>query len=98
MKPTCALRVRLCGIALLVLACSPLTAPFSTLDLGDLLNDPAPLGSAIVVQSKSPSEKPAALAAPVHGPLVRLAVTGAVLSIASPFTSRAVARDLPLRI
>jgi len=48
---------RLCVIALLLLAVSPVTAPFSTCDLLDLLGGPPSTGGA-VLQSKTTSDEP----------------------------------------
>lgn len=93
-----ALRLRLCGIVLLLLACSPLTAPFSTLGLGDLLADPAPHDTAAVVQIKASGEKPAAAAAAAEPPPAPVASSRVLLARTVPLTVRAVTVDLPLRI
>lgn len=48
---------RLCGLALLLLALLPVTAPFSTFDLIDFLRDAPPADTGSVGQAKSGGDK-----------------------------------------
>ncbi len=48
---------RLCGLALLLLALLPVTAPFSTLDLLDFFRDTPPAETGSITQAKNASQK-----------------------------------------
>jgi hypothetical protein len=88
--------VRLLGLALLVLAVSPVTAPFSTFDLIGLLNGSASATSSL--QTKKVADEPAS---EVNGQLT-LVSADLNWSLAPLFGERAsgsrVLRDIPLRI
>lgn len=84
-------------ILLLVQAVSPVTAPFSTCDLGVLFHDSAPAGNAIVY-AKPLSDDP--VAGPDHSPDVQHRATSTTRGVAG-FVRLPHARvpvDLPLRI
>ena len=88
--------VRLLGLALLVLAVSPVTAPFSTFDLIGLLNGSPSASSSL--QSKKVADEPAS---EVNG---EPAVVSAALDwLRTPLfgerpTGSRLLRDIPLRI
>ena len=65
MKTRFTTRVRMLGLALLILACSPVTAPFSTFDLVSLSGDATAPATASFQSKKAPDEPTAALAGPV---------------------------------
>jgi len=72
MIPRFGARPRLCGILLLALAVSPVTAPFSTFDPGLLFHDPAPQGGAILQAKPASSDEPVAAAGGIFDFRVRL--------------------------
>lgn len=89
--------VRLLGIAILVLALSPVTAPFSTLQLGDLFGEAAQQSGAIV-QSKTGLQQ---AAADLDSPFWRpdpLRISAAVAAVLHLHHGLQRVRVIPLRI
>lgn len=97
MTPRFDARLRLCGILLLVLAISPVTAPFSTFDPGLLFHESAPQAGAIL-QAKPASSEPIASAGGTFEFRIRLepAASDVVTNVHAP--RRRVLLDPPLRI
>jgi hypothetical protein len=88
---------RLVGVLLLILALSPVTAPFSTIDLAQLLGDTGPHAGAIP-QSKTTIDELATEAVPpfwVAPPPATLATSS---SASSPPPLVRCAQSIPLRI
>lgn len=88
---------RTCGLALLLLALLPVTAPFSTFDLIDFFRDtPADAGS--FVQTKTPGGKLASLPGTiVHLQIAALHEPRARAAAAPPARSER-PTDIPLRV
>ncbi len=97
MKPRFGTIPRLCIILLLVLAVSPLTAPFSTCDPAVLFHDPAPAGST-VLHAKPLSDDP--VVGLGGSPVLQYRAASATRGLASfvRLPHSRVLIDLPLRI
>lgn len=98
MTPREGLFVRLLGIALLLLAVSPLTAPFSTCDPLDLFGGGATVPVSTSVHAKTVADEPAA---DVSGPIGLLPVLlygGMVQSRTVSSTPALCPLDIPLRL
>lgn len=89
--------LRLCGILLLALAISPLTAPFSTLDPGLFFGDDTPHTGAIL-QAKPASSEPIASAGGTFEFRVRLAPVASRPVGGDSATRTRILFDPPLRI
>jgi hypothetical protein len=83
--------------ALLLLAVSPVTAPFLTFDLKDLLGDSTAPGVALV-QPKTSHDEPVSTVATAAVCQVFRAVTTAVTAPAVDGVNRSIAFQTPLRI
>lgn len=89
--------VRILGIALLLLALSPVTAPFSTCDLIDLFDGAtAPTGPSI--QSKASPHEPVSEAGRASSFVPVEQTTAALLIGATVYVDRPAPLDVPLRI
>jgi hypothetical protein len=87
---------RICALLLLVLAVSPLTAPFSTCDLFDLLTGRASSAGAIV-QAKAADDALPRASGPV-GPPAQQPCASSVRAHAPGRAARLSVLDSPLRI
>lgn len=89
--------IRLLGLALLLLAVSPLTAPFSTCDLMDILGG-ATAPSSVSMQAKAAPDEPVAEVGAFPGLAGTLAVSVAFRSRALHQLHGSVPLTIPLRL
>jgi hypothetical protein len=97
MKPCERTVLRLCGISLLVLAVSPVTAPFSTCDLMDLLGSRVPHGTVMLEPKNAPDDPVVGVAANPRAQAFPAARASKVVRPAGP-AQRRDTRSIPLRI